>query len=75
MENSPLVVNLEPGRHAICRCGQTGNAPFCDGSHAGTGLSPVLEDVQEARNVAWCRCRTSGNLPFCDGSHKNVAPG
>jgi len=29
----PLVVSLQPGRHAICQCGQTGNAPFCDGTH------------------------------------------
>jgi CDGSH-type Zn-finger protein len=67
----PLVVNLEPGRHAICRCGGTGTPPFCDGSHAGTGVRPdILEVVDIALNVAWCRCRASGKIPYCDGSHR-----
>lgn len=69
----PLVVNLDPGKHAICCCGRTANAPFCDGSHAGTGLTPRIEEVVEIpRNVAWCVCRTSGNMPYCDGSHRQL---
>ena len=67
----PLVIELAPGKHAICTCGQTQNAPFCDGNHAGTELRPDIVDVDKLpMNIAWCTCRASGKMPYCDGSHR-----
>ncbi|MDA1194883.1 MAG: CDGSH iron-sulfur domain-containing protein [Planctomycetota bacterium] len=67
----PLVVELAPGKHAICCCGQTSNAPFCDGSHRGSEYRPEIVQVDTLpANFAWCTCRASGKVPRCDGSHR-----
>ena len=69
----PKVIHLETGRHAICACGKSANAPYCDGSHKGSAVTPKMVDVGAAgQTCAWCTCRTSKNSPFCDGSHKSL---
>ena len=68
-KNAPIVMKVEAGVYAWCACGKTGNEPYCDGSHAGTGMTPVVERITEERTVAWCACRKTDGAPFCDGSH------
>jgi len=65
----PLILEMEPGTYAWCRCGATKTPPFCDGSHAGTGIEPLEFVVDEARSVALCNCGLTADPPFCDGSH------
>ena len=73
-EPSPKKVVLPAGRHALCACGRTGNAPFCDGSHSGTGLTPHMLDLDAETKIAWCVCRESATMPMCDGTHRNHWP-
>jgi CDGSH-type Zn-finger protein len=68
----PAVLELEPGTYYWCRCGRSGNQPYCDGSHRGTGLSPIEFAMDEKKKVALCQCKHTGNAPFCDGTHKKL---
>ena len=65
----PYVMDLEPGTYAWCACGKSSKQPYCDGSHSGTGMGPVVTKIEEAKKVAWCGCKHSANGAFCDGSH------
>ncbi len=71
-QRSPIVQKVEPGTYWWCACGRSKSQPFCDGSHAGTGLGPKEVEITEAKTVAWCACKHSGNMPFCDGSHSRL---
>ena len=59
-------------RRAWCACGRSSAQPFCDGSHEGTGFTPVVVTVEEEKAVAWCGCKRTGTPPFCDGSHSRT---
>ena len=69
---APIIMDCQPGKYAWCSCGKTSKEPFCDGSHSGTGMFPVIEEITEARKVAWCACKHSQNTPFCDGAHSKL---
>ena len=72
-QKSPYVLELEPGKYAWCACGRSSSQPFCDGTHKGTGLGPVLFEVEETRKAALCGCKhNQTGEPFCDGSHSKL---
>lgn len=71
-QKSPIVRRMEPGEYWWCACGRSKDQPFCDGSHAGTGLEPRRVILEAARSVAWCACKHTGNAPFCDGTHSRL---
>lgn len=70
---APTPVDLPAGTHALCTCGLTANPPFCNGAHLGSGSTPHLLELSEARTVHLCACGASGTIPFCDGSHTRLA--
>ncbi|MBT9544861.1 MAG: CDGSH iron-sulfur domain-containing protein [Candidatus Sericytochromatia bacterium] len=71
-QKAPYVLDMEPGSYFWCACGKSQNQPYCDGSHAGSGLRPVRAEITESKKVAWCGCKQSENKPFCDGNHRKL---
>ncbi|WP_018877481.1 glutamate synthase-related protein [Thioalkalivibrio sp. ALE28] len=66
----PRGVELKKGEeYAFCRCGRSQDQPFCDGSHQGTGIEPLVFTAEEDGEAYLCQCKQSGNLPYCDGTH------
>lgn len=72
-KRGPYPILVAAGkRYFWCACGRSANQPFCDGSHKGTGFSPIPFDAEENEVVHFCGCKHSGDQPYCDGSHHNV---
>ena len=71
-QKAPFVIEVEPGTYAWCSCGGSHNQPYCDGSHRGSGMQPIVTKFDEKKTVAWCGCKHSATKPFCDGKHKTL---
>lgn len=92
-ENGPYALNadLRIGEHGpslratLCRCGESKNKPFCDGSHtaagfAATGEPPVRESQPLARRDGELvveplkdgPLHVTGNLEVCSGTGRTV---
>jgi CDGSH-type Zn-finger protein/mannose-6-phosphate isomerase-like protein (cupin superfamily) len=62
-------------RYLWCSCGRSKTQPFCDGSHAGTGFSPIAFKAERDEDVIFCGCKQTSTGPFCDGAHSNLPGG
>jgi CDGSH-type Zn-finger protein len=72
-QRGPYEVELEGGKTYLwCACGRSQTQPFCDGSHAGTGLTPVRFEATSTGTVFLCGCKQTGDRPFCDGTHDTL---
>lgn len=69
--DTPYGVEVESGKdYYWCACGLSKNQPFCDGSHKGSGFSPVKYQAAKTGKVYFCGCKQTKSAPLCDGSHK-----
>jgi CDGSH-type Zn-finger protein len=72
-QKSPYGVSVEAGkRYFWCACGRSQGQPFCDGSHKGTGLNPLMYTAEKSGQVWFCGCKATAKQPFCDGTHNKL---
>lgn len=63
---------LTPGQVKLwCACGLSKKQPWCDGSHNGTGISPLRWTVPSKSQALYqlCACKYTKAPPYCDASH------
>jgi len=82
-DDLPAIAGTKPSYHELktgrryswCACGLSKKQPFCDGSHRGTGIEPVVYEAEvDGEEILFCLCKQTADGPHCDGSH-NAIPG
>ena len=68
----PLKTKLATGTYLYCQCGYSSEQPWCNGSHHGTKIKPLIVDIANERNVSICTCKLTKSPPYCDDSHKTI---
>jgi CDGSH-type Zn-finger protein len=72
-QKTPIPVEVEAGKNYFwCVCGRSAAQPFCDGSHQGTGFTPMKWTAEETKKVFFCACKKTGGQPLCDGTHNTL---
>ncbi len=72
-QTAPYDFEVESGRNYLwCACGRSKKQPICDGSHSGTGITPIIYEAKEAKTVWFCGCKASKKKPLCDGTHNSL---
>jgi CDGSH-type Zn-finger protein len=69
----PQMEQLEQGKtYSWCACGKSAETPWCNGSHKGSGFSPMRFQAEESKKAALCMCKQTQNPPYCDGAHMSL---
>ncbi len=72
-QKSPYPVAVEAAKtYYWCACGLSKTQPFCDGSHKGSGMSPMAYTADASKTVYFCGCKAAATAPLCDGSHARL---
>ena len=72
-QKASMLAEVEEGKNYFwCACGKSAEQSFCDGSHKGTGISPVKYTAEASKKVFFCGCKQSAKAPLCDGTHSKL---
>ncbi len=72
-QKTPIPIEVEEGKSYFwCTCGQSGNQPFCDGSHKDSAFTPMKWTAEKDGKKFFCGCKMTDGQPFCDGTHNKL---
>ena len=72
-QKAPMPIEVEEGKtYFWCSCGKSAKQPLCDGSHKGSGMTPVKFTADASKKAFFCGCKKSAKQPLCDGTHSKL---